>query len=148
HIMAIALMIPFGIIIATIYFILVKTEKIVTFLKLLNGHSEDIVLTTTFDESTVFKLAIVIISLYLFISNLPVFLYQTFSFFQSSKHEYSGLLETFGVAIYFEFYTWVMALSNLMIAYLLFSNYHHVSLFLSKKIVEKSPEAIDDFTNE
>jgi hypothetical protein len=146
--MAIALIIPLGIVLGIIYFILVKTEKTVTFFKLLKGHSENNVLMITFDESTIFKLAIVIISLYLFVTNLPVFLYQSFSFFQSQKHEYSGLLETFGVAIYFEFYTWVMALSNLMIAYLLFSNYHYISIFLSKKIVEKEPEALDDFTNE
>lgn len=102
--LAAALIIPFIVIIGAILLLLFKTEKIVERLKLDSGHSNKKLTTKPFNELTIVKLSIVIISLYLFVNGLPSFIYQSFTFFKNTTIGPSGLLESFDVVRYFDLY--------------------------------------------
>ncbi len=142
--LALALLIPFFFLIGFIVFLLFRTEKVIDRLKLTSGHSTEKLQVSSIYEIVIIKLAIVIISLYLFVTSFPSLCYQSYSFFSTSKNEYSGLFESLEIAIYFNFHEFVISLINIIIAYLMFSNYDIISKFLLNKIVEKDTLTIDD----
>ncbi|MFK8045950.1 MAG: hypothetical protein AB8B72_10680 [Crocinitomicaceae bacterium] len=141
--LAIGLIIVLLVLLTFVIILIYKTDSIIHFLKLEKIHNATEIQPIPFNDYKIINLAVCLIGISLFINHITPFLYQSFTFFQSSKHEYSGHLENLGVAIYFDFHEWILAISNIVIGYLMISNNDLISNFLDKKVVEKS-DSIDD----
>jgi hypothetical protein len=126
------------IIVGLFYLLITKSEKIATILKLESGFDEPRIDFGNLKSVDIIKLAVLIIGGFLFIENVPTFLTNTlFAFKSSIPKGFDSAFQNNGVLKYnrIEDYTyWITSGTNLLIGYLLVSNYKRVSDFLNNKL--------------
>ena len=133
------LILAISISIGLFYILLYKSDKISDLLKLKNGFDEDRIEFGNLKSIDVIKFAILIIGGFLFIENIPSFLSNTLFAFKSSMpkgfdQSYNqGLMKYNNIEDYIR---WGSSASNLIIGYLLISNFKKLSKYLDEKIAE------------
>ncbi|MBG7611582.1 hypothetical protein IU405_04890 [Polaribacter sp. BAL334] len=120
------------------YLLITKSEKISNTLKLEKGFDDDKIEFGNLKNIDIIKFVILIIGGFLFIENLPIFLSNTLFAFKSSipkgfddAYGNPGLLKYNQIE---DYVYWITSGSNLLIGYLLISNYKNISDFLNKKL--------------
>ena len=111
-------------------------DKIIKWLKLDQGFDTDDIHINQITTDHIFKLAIILIGGHLIIQEIPIFLSHVYFVFKSSAQP--DFMSDFGndytnKASYFD---WVVSGINLLIGYLLVTNFKKLSDFFNKKIKE------------
>ncbi|MFK5890708.1 MAG: hypothetical protein QM486_08265 [Flavobacteriaceae bacterium] len=102
-----------------------NSEKLVRLLKLEKGFDDDRIDLGNLNVSDVIKIGTFIIGGLLLIDNIPIFLYHAFFAFKS---------EIIGMRYMSQDkFNWVVSLMNLIIGYLLLTNYDYVARFFKSK---------------
>ena len=126
------------IIVVLFYLLITKSEKIATLLKLESGFDEPRIDFGNLKSVDIIKLAVLIIGGFLFIENLPTFMSNTlFAFKSSIPKGFDSAYHNNGVLKYNrieDFTYWITSGTNLLIGYLLVSNYNRVSNYLNNKL--------------
>lgn len=107
-------------------FVLSKSDAIIDKLKLDKGFDEDRIELGNLNNESIFKFAIILIGGYLIIDNISWFLKLTFTFFKA-KALPSEYMESNT-----DYSNWILCFLNLVIGYLLISNYKALTKFLNK----------------
>ena len=112
------------------------TDKVVSFLKLDKGFDEDRIDFSNFNIGNIIKLALIIVSCIVIVNNISPFFNQTYYFFKLKLS--MNLSDTVNYTSQND-YIWATSFVNLVLGYLLLTNYPAVSLFLMK-ITQKKEE--------
>jgi hypothetical protein len=107
-------------------FLIFKADYIIDRLKLDKGFDDEIIQFGNMNNESIVKLAVFLIGGFLIIDYLPNFLNYTFQAFRSKiqNSEYSNLP--------INYFNWTVSGINIILGYLLITNYKRVSPFLSK----------------
>ncbi len=119
------LIIAIIVIIGLFVFLIFKTEKIVSLLRLDKGFDDDHIELGNFNAVNIVKLASILFGGYLILNNIPTFLSHTLFAF---KGEIVG--RTYEAMDKFK---WAVSGINMIIGYLILTNYSFISKILSKK---------------
>lgn len=130
------LMVNMACIILLFVFLIYKPDIIVKWLKLDRGFDDDRIDFQNFNTANILKLAVIVIGGLLLIHNIPTFLCKTWFAFKSSV----GSNFNNDNAIHFgglrDYLNWGISFINIVIGYLLVTNYTFVSKLLKEKNVE------------
>lgn len=122
------------------FLLLAKADKVSNFLKLEKGFDENRIDFGGLKSLDIIKFAVLIIGGFLFIENIPSFLSHTLFAFKSSLPKgFDQAYENKNLIKYnhFEDYVrWINSGLNLLIGYLLITNFKRISTYLNKKIHE------------
>jgi hypothetical protein len=116
------------IIILFFIFLVYKSDLVISCLKLDKGFDEDKIEFQNFGTDNILKLGLIIIGGILIISNIPNFLTQSFFAFKLYVVNSSDVV-TLGQQSY---YRWAINFLNLLVGYLMLTNYPALSKFLVK----------------
>ncbi len=115
--------------IAFFTFILFKTDKIIDILKLDRGFDEEKIHFENFNSTNIVKLAAILIGGMMIINSFPEFLNHAYHAFKSSVGANLFYDETYNEKQYFN---WILSGINLIIGYLLLTNYKKITNSLLK----------------
>lgn len=129
-----------AIVVALFIFLIYKANTITSLLKLEKGFDEDRIDFGNLKISDIVKFAVLIIGGLVFIDSIPVFLSHTLFAFKSSAPKgfdtaQNELIKYNDIKDYLQ---WFISGLNLLIGYLLFTNYKKVSEFILRKIDDKT----------
>ena len=119
--------------------LLYKADKISDLLKLKNGFDEERIDFGGLKSIDILKFSILIIGGILLINNISSFLSITLFAFKSSLPQGFDQAYDQGVWKYNsieDYVNWAICTSNLIVGYLLISNFKRLALYLNKKIIE------------
>ena len=122
-----------AIVILVFIFLVYKPDLIIRWLKLDKGFDEDRIEFQNFSIDGILKLGLIIIGGLLTIYNIPNFLSQAFFVFELKIMHDNDVL-TLGQQSY---YRWGINFVNLLIGYLMLTNYPAISRFLLKNTQKK-----------
>ena len=117
-------------------FLVYKPDLIISWLKLDKGFDEDRIEFQNFGIESILKLGLIIIGGMLIIFNIPNFLSQAFFVFKLHVMNSSDVI-TLGQQSY---YRWAINFLNLLLGYLMLTNYPALSKFLVKITQKKEGE--------
>ena len=106
------------------WLLIYKAHAVVDFLKLGNGFEDDRIELGSLSSLQLMAVAILVIGGILIVENLPRFLSEVISSFKSLQFAFIGEGNGYG---------WIMPALNLIIGYLLLTNYQAVALWLMRK---------------
>lgn len=119
--------------IALFFLLIFKADKIIDFLKLDKGFDNDSIVLKNFNESKIIKLALIIIGGFLVIENIPDFLSHSYYAFKNQiSFNISDDAFPFAGNTEVDYFRWFFAAINILLGYLLLTNYSLVSKWLSK----------------
>ena len=125
-----------AIIIPILLFVLLirKTDLIIDLFKLDKGFDDEQIMFENFDGVKIIQLALLIIGIYLIIYYLPEFLQYVFLAFKKEvtpqgidSFVYSNMDTTV------DYFNWAISGMNLIVGYVILSNYHRLAKWLNKK---------------
>jgi hypothetical protein len=127
------LLITLLVIISLFIFLIYKPDRIIGWLQLDKGFDDDRIDFHNFNDNSILKLAVILIGGFLFIQNIPVFLSNTLFAFKStvSSEFYTNDSNSFGDLK--DYIHWATSFLNLVIGYLLVTNYNYISRLLKQK---------------
>jgi hypothetical protein len=117
------LIINFGI----FFVLLFNTDSIIKFLRLDEGFDEEKIEIGGLNNQSIFKFAIIIIGGFLIIDYLPSFLFDVVNYFKYKSSGYSFEGEKV------DYYSITVSFINVLIGYLLITNYKSIANLLDKK---------------
>ena len=113
-----------------------KTDLIIDLFKLDKGFDDEKIMFENFDGVKIIQLALLIIGIYLIIYYLPEFLQYAFLAFKKEvtpqgidSFVYSNIDTTV------DYFNWAISGMNLIVGYVILSNYHRLAKWLNKKKV-------------
>ncbi|MBR9845782.1 MAG: hypothetical protein GYB35_06570 [Algicola sp.] len=113
-----------------------KTDLIIDLFKLDKGFDDEQIMFENFDGVKIIQLALLIIGIYLIIYYLPEFLQYAFLAFKKEvtpqgidSFVYSNIDTTV------DYFNWAISGMNLIVGYVILSNYHRLAKWLNKKKV-------------
>ena len=111
-----------------------KTDSIINFLKLDKGFDDDRIDFQSFNTKGIIKLALIFIGGFLIIDYLPSFLQNTYLGFKSEVSA-SELLPTelTGSGMVFRKQDWIISILNLILGFVLVTNYSKISEWFDRK---------------
>lgn len=112
------------------------TDKIIRLLKLDSGFDEERIEFSNFNIVNVLKLALIIVGCMLIINNIPTCIVQSYYYIKINLS--TNLADSFGYT-YQNGYQWVLSVFNLILGYILLTNYPGLSKFILK-ITQKKEE--------
>ncbi|WP_462281875.1 hypothetical protein [Salinivirga cyanobacteriivorans] len=114
-------------------FLIYKPDKIIGWLKLDRGFDSDDIKIENFNSDNIVKIAVIIIGGFLLIQNIPSFLsHSYFGIKASVQTEFNtGRLIDYGDLT--DKFSWLISFINLLIGYLLLTNYTNIGKFLKRK---------------
>ncbi len=110
-------------------FLVYKPDKIIGWLKLDKGFDNDEIRFDNFNTENILNLAVIVIGGLLLIKNIPGFLSHSLSAFESSINS-EGLIKYGGFK---DYSFWLTSFLNIVIGYLILTNYTYISGILKKK---------------
>jgi len=128
----------FGIAIGTFILLIFKVDSVINWLRLDTGFDEEYIQFGNFNPIQIIKLAIIFISGTMILNNIPTFIYQSYEAFRVNVDR--GMDSMFDVisGSQVNYLSWVVAGLNIIIGYLLLTNYKSVaSWFDNKTTIEK-----------
>jgi hypothetical protein len=118
-------------------FLIYKPDKVIQWLRLDNGFDEDRIDFQNFNISNILKLAIIIIGGIMLIKNIPIFLSNTlFAFKSSAGNDINGNVIKYGSLR--DYINWGTSFLNIIIGYLVLTNYNFISRILKEKGKEEN----------
>jgi hypothetical protein len=117
-------------------FLIYNPNRIVVWLKLDKGFDDDRIDFQKFNNANILKLAAIIIGGVLLIQNVPRFLSFTLFAFKSSNGNELNTVNFGGLRDYIH---WGTSFLNILIGYLILTNYNFISRILKEKSIEKAP---------
>jgi len=120
--------ISFCIVLFIFIFLIYKTDIIISWLKLDAGFDENKVEFQNFNTENILKLGVIIIGGILIVNNIPNFLTQAFFAFKLQVMNNNDVV-TLGQQSY---YRWTINFLNILVGYLMLTNYPALSTFLLK----------------
>jgi len=130
------LMINLAWIILLFVFLIYKPDIIVRWLKLDRGFDDDRIDFQNFNTANILKLAVIVIGGLLLIHNIPTFLCNAWFAFKSSVGSNFNNDNAIHVGSSRDYINWGISFINIVIGYLLVTNYTFVSKLLKEKNVE------------
>ena len=115
-------------------FLILKTDPIIDLLKIDKGFDDERIELGNFNNKALIKLALILIGAFLIISYTPEFLQYCYLAFKdqvSPKGLNSIELFTFGRTI--DYFNWVISGMNILVGFLLLTNYKYLSKWLTRK---------------
>lgn len=114
-------------------FLVYKPDKIIGWLKLDRGFDNDTIEFQNFNSENIIKLAVIVIGGILILKNIPAFLSHTLFAFKSSVQTdfESNRIIKYGELK--DYIYWLTSFLNIVIGYLLLTNYNYISRILKKK---------------
>ena len=121
------------IIVLLFMFLVYKPDKIIGWLKLDRGFDKDSVEFQNFNSENILKLAVIVIGGILLLKNIPAFLSHTLFAFKSSVQTdfESNRIIKYGEQK--DYIYWLTSFLNIVIRYLILTNYNYISRILKKK---------------
>ena len=111
-----------------------KTDIIIDWLKIDKGFDDEHIKIGNFNGLNIAKFALILIGGFMFLDFLPNFFYQTFLAF---KNEIStnnlNSVDSYGNYGQVDYYQWAIAAINLIIGFIILTNYDRIALWLDKK---------------
>ena len=127
------------VIILLFLFMIYKPDKIINWFKFDKGFDEDRIDFQNFNNINILKLAVIIVGGITLIYNIPVFLSNTFFAFKSSLgKEYNTT--TFPYGNLRDYIHWTTSSINMVIGYLMLTNYNYIIKILKEKDKEKDKD--------
>ncbi len=123
-------------IIGLIYVILIKkTDKIIDALKLDKGFDEEHIHMENFNNLNIIKLATLLVGGFLIVDYFPEFLNHCFFAFRRSvsNNDFWGSVDEVVYGTRIDYFNWAISVMNLILGYILITNYHRISTWLIKK---------------
>ncbi len=113
-------------------FLIRKTDRIIDLLKIDKGFDDERIEFGNFNSRKIMQLALIIISGFLILDYLPDFLQYTYLAFKKEVSP-SGLNFTEGVGFgkSMDYFNWAISGMNLVIGYLLLTNYNQIAKWLT-----------------
>lgn len=112
---------------AFFFILLFKTDSIIDKLELDKGFDDDKIILGDFKDEQLFKLAILLVGSFLIIDYFPNFIFEIINIFKTKVSNYAIM----GYEVdYFNLFTSIL---NLVLGFILITNYKAISLFLDKK---------------
>jgi hypothetical protein len=121
------------VIILLFMFLVYKPDKIIGWLKLDRGFDNDTIDFQNFNSENILKLAVIVIGGILLLKNIPAFLSHTLFAFKSSVQtdfESNRIIKNGELKDYIY---WLTSSLNIVIGYLMLTNYNYISRILKKK---------------
>ena len=118
-----------------IYILLIrKTDLIIDFLKIDKGFDDDRIEFGNFNSQKIIQLALILIGGFLIIDYLPDFLQYTYLAFKKEVSP-NGLnfMEDFSFGKITDYFNWVISGLNLIVGYVLLTNYDRITKWLNRK---------------
>ena len=114
-------------------FLVYKPDKIIGWLKLDRGFDNDTIEFQNFNSENILKLAVIVIGGILLLKNIPAFLSHTLFAFKSSVQTdfESNRIIKYGELK--DYIYWLTSFLNIVIGYLMLTNYNYISRILKKK---------------
>lgn len=124
------------VIILLFLFLIYNPDKIISWLKLDKGFDDDKIEFQNFNNSNILKLALIVIGGIILIKNIPAFLSHTiFAFKSSVGNDFNGSVIKYGNLR--DYILWATSFLNIIIGYLLLTNYNYISRILKEKDKEE-----------
>jgi hypothetical protein len=117
-------------------FLIYNPNRIINWLKLDKGFDDDRIDFLKFNNTNILKLAVIIIGGVLLIQNVPRFLSFTLFAFKSSIGKELNTVNFGGLRDYIH---WGTSFINILIGYLMLTNYNFISRILKEKNKEEAP---------
>ncbi|HLS31772.1 MAG TPA: hypothetical protein VK021_13025 [Flavobacteriaceae bacterium] len=120
---------------ALIYiFLILKTDWIIDLLKIDQGFDDNRIELGNFNSEKIIMLALILIGGFLIIDYVPNFLQYTYLAFKKQVSE-SGLnhIEESTFSRPIDYFNWVIAGVNIVIGFLLLTNYHQIGKWIQQK---------------
>ena len=114
-------------------FLIYKPDLIVKWLKLDKGFDDDRIDFQNFNTANILKLAMIVIGGLLLIHNIPIFLSSSWFAFKSSVGSNINNDNTIHFGGLKDYLNWGICFINIVIGYLLVTNYNFVSKILKEK---------------
>ena len=123
---------------AIFVFLIYKVDTVIDWLKLDQGFNDEFIQFGNFNSVQLIKLAIIFISGLLILTNIPTFLFESFEGFTSNIGE-GGLDEVIGLfsGYAFDYFSWATSGLNILIGYLMLTNYQFLAFWLDTKTTLK-----------
>lgn len=118
-------------------FLIYNPNRIINWLKLDKGFDDDRIDFQKFNNTNILKLAAIIIGGVLLIQNVPSFLSYTLFAFKSSIGNEFNKVNFGGLKDYIH---WGTSFINILIGYLVLTNYNYISKILKEKNKEEVPQ--------
>ena len=120
--------------VAVYVFLLLKTDLIIKTLRLDRGFDDERIELGRFNPKSLAMLAIVLLGGYLFVTHIPDFLFYCYLAFKKEVSA-NGLNQFEGQWMDqpMDYYWWAMSFLNLLLGYLLLTNYAKVASWLTRK---------------
>jgi hypothetical protein len=120
-------------------FLIYKPDKIIGWLKLDKGFDDDRIDFQKFNSSNILKLASIVIGGILLIDNIPSFLSHTlFGFKSAVSNNINDNVIKYSLNDYIY---WAMSFLNILLGYLMVTNYNYISKILKEKEEENKTVA-------
>ena len=121
------------VIILLFMFLVYKPDKIIGWLKLDRGFDNDTIEFQNFNSENILKLAVIVIGGILLLKNIPAFLSHTLFAFKSSVQTNFESNRIIKYGELKDYIYWLTSFLNIVIGYLMLTNYNYVSRILKKK---------------
>ncbi|CAM3410582.1 hypothetical protein [Aequorivita lipolytica] len=121
-------------------FLILKTDKIIDLLKIDKGFDDDRIVFSNFNSRTIVQLALIVIGGFLIIDYLPDFLHSCYLAFKKQVAT-NGLnaMEDLAFGKPFDYFNWAIAGMNIILGYILLTNYVHIAKWLNRKDKNDEP---------
>lgn len=122
-----------AVIVLLFMFLVYRPDKIIGWLKLDRGFDNDTIEFQNFNSENILKLAVIVIGGTLLLKNIPAFLSHTLFAFKSSVQTdfESNRIIKYGELK--DYIYWLTSFLNIVIGYLMLTNYSYISRILKKK---------------
>jgi len=122
-------------VVALYVFLILKTDTILRVLKIDKGFDDDNIMMGNFNSEVIYKLALILLGGYLIINYTPDFLYYCYLALKKevSQNGFSSVIDNFSYQQSVEYFKWAISGANILIGYLLLTNYLKISGWLSHK---------------
>jgi hypothetical protein len=121
------------VIILLFMFLVYKPDKIIGWLKLDRGFDNDTIEFQNFNSENILKLAVIVIGGILLLKNIPAFLSHTLFAFKSSVQTNFESNRIIKYGELKDYIYWLTSFLNIVIGYLMLTNYNYISRILKKK---------------
>lgn len=116
-------------------FLILKTDTIIRWLKIDSGFDDDNIMLGNFNEAAIIKLALILFGGLLIVNYSPDFLYYCYLALkkEAAPNGLSGVIDSFYNQQIVDYFKWVISGVNIIVGYLLLTNYSRVTNWLSQK---------------
>lgn len=117
------------------YFIIKKTDWLIDITKIDKGFDDDEIMLEQLNSKVILNVGIILIGGIILVTNLTEFIQYTYFSFKYEIQKQNTLDSIFGHSFGSDndYFNWTFTGINVIIGYLLISNYHHISRWIEKR---------------